>query len=524
MKKVKILFITLFFFILIASPIAQLAGYKWEYNEPFKGLRENQRVKYQKIEWSFTGLKKYFSNFDIWYRDNFGFQRQYNFLHSIIYFKFGISHKPNSSIMGKEGFLFAGNGLNHVVDNYTGKTEFSQNELELFEKSFYNLKEYLAKEGIDFYFVIPPDKISVYLEFLPDYIQKLGPSPLEKLSEFNQDQQLIDLTDTLICAKNKYGNQLYQKTDTHWSLLGSYIGFRKLMSQIEKKHPEISPFRLDSFTVTQSLCEYDLSYVLGLNGFMEDFKFHPLFINKLDSLFRVNFNGDTISFSQFELIGVRDECVIVNKNKPLKVILIKDSFSNYWSGYFNQTFGKNMFLHYDNERVKDLPAIIQSFKPNIVVYEMNERYIKDFPGYSKRMLAEFTFNQLEQVICLTGNDLVNSAITLRNINPTNNSNQFEFETNEGKSSIFFKPIERLRGDFMSVKIEITSPDITFSQFYWNTVQNPEFCEKNVKRFKLNKGFNRIYLEINSTGLKNEIRFDPGYVKGHYVLHNFEIRK
>ncbi|NOR79858.1 MAG: hypothetical protein GQ529_03350, partial [Methyloprofundus sp.] len=98
----------------------------------------------------------------------------------------------------------------------------------------------LAERGIDYLFVIAPNKHTIYGEYLPDHIikkQELSrydqlTSYLEKYTQVN----FLDLRPALLEAKKH--DLLYWERDTHWNRVGAAVAQKALASKlIEMGYP-----------------------------------------------------------------------------------------------------------------------------------------------------------------------------------------------------------------------------------------------------------------------------------------------
>ncbi|MGL5703371.1 MAG: hypothetical protein ACRCW5_09660, partial [Cetobacterium sp.] len=65
--------------------------------------------------------------------------------------------------------------------------------------------------------------------------------------------------------------------------------------------------------------------------------------------------------------------VITKSNKPLKVLVFRDSFTSAMIPYISETFGEVEYIW--SHSVNAHQQKIKEYKPDIVIHEMVERYI-----------------------------------------------------------------------------------------------------------------------------------------------------
>jgi hypothetical protein len=90
-----------------------------------------------------------------------------------------------------------------------------------------------------------PNQHSVYEEYLPDYIVPAKENVFDQIIKSGPGFNLLHLKDTLIASKVFWGDYLYNKTDSHWSEIGAYVGYRKIIDQLKTSLPKIIPILLE---------------------------------------------------------------------------------------------------------------------------------------------------------------------------------------------------------------------------------------------------------------------------------------
>ena len=178
---------------------------------------------------------------------------------------FGVSPAPEV-IVGKSGWLFLAS--DQALDGYRGIDPFTAEELERLRRSLADRKTELEKQGIAFLVVLPPDKQTIYPEFMPDVYTRIGPSRLEQTIAYLREHpgvDCVDLRPALEAAKEERPERpLFLKLDTHWNMYGAFFGYRAAAAELKKRFPQVRPYELSEFVDTERLrANADLTGMLG---------------------------------------------------------------------------------------------------------------------------------------------------------------------------------------------------------------------------------------------------------------------
>lgn len=317
-------------------------------------IADNENLKFK--EFPKIDIKKplqSLSSFKSYYLGNFGLKK--TTVNQYINFKETVLKEeplPNYNLTGKNGWYFLGNNYNNVFYNSFGMTDTKK--VKSITNYLETITQYLTSKNIKFYVVFPPNKHSIYSEYLPFQLEKketlynLLKSELEK----NTTVQLIDLHSLLLQEKKE--NQLYYKTDSHWNDLGAFIAYQHIIDYI-KKDISIEKLELEDYTISTEL------KVLGDNTQMVNIKAKTEVINfEKKTPSKIKILSDDQRFLHFK-----------NESKDYKLMLYRDSFSNALIPFFNETFGDAIYIRDYNINKSN----IENHKPDIVILELVERNI-----------------------------------------------------------------------------------------------------------------------------------------------------
>ena len=312
-------------------------------------------------------------------------------------FKTGVSGYYEKVVIGKNGWLYLGDfykkGLSRGrnVASVTTSDEHIQQWLD----SMSARKTWLQSQGIAMIFAIAPNKHSIYPEYLPEGISIYHPNSTDRLVEesVRHGFDIIDMRPALLEQKQNTP-YLYNKTDTHWTSLGAYIGYQMIMQGLAEFWPNIN-------YVTQNTFKYRAikRKPCCLSGML---KISKHLGNDYDNGYSVNFPGINSNICVAQL-GYNDEIKTECKNSKnkrlsihksasevrndkgrnkLKVMILRDSFGGTHNRLINDAFV--LAWHYHYRKIKDEDAfrrLIEKHQPDAVIYQVVERVLFSKPFY-----------------------------------------------------------------------------------------------------------------------------------------------
>ncbi len=266
--------------------------------------------------------------------------------------------------VGREGWLFYTG--ERALDDYMNVIPFKSEDLEKMGRVLEERRAWLEAKGIKFLILVAPNKATVYSEYLPGFIHKIGEkSRLDQVKTYLEARypklEFVDVREALSRAKRT--QPLYYKTDTHWNGYGAFIAYGELMERIGSDFPTVKKHTLDHFTV--NIQEYKNGYeafVLSQSDYFADeqITLAPKFAPRARDLSppSAHGSGDTI---------IRE----VDDPHLLKAVVFHDSFSQHLIPYLSEDFRRIVFVWKFDFNAE----LIESEKPDIVILECVERYI-----------------------------------------------------------------------------------------------------------------------------------------------------
>lgn len=315
-----------------------------------------------------SGVRSFIAGLEAYFNDHFGFRKR------LIYWDqtwkrvwFGESPVSNV-VIGQKGWLYYTDRLT-AMDLRT-KTFFSPRDLDDWKSLLEGRRDWLARRGIPYIFVIAPDKQTIYPEYLPEWERTAG--SMTKLNQFvvymktNSTVEILDLRPALLRAKAT--QRTYQYTDSHWSEYGDFVACQEVVQALRRQLPNVHSPSLDSFDMKTSVKKGgNLAYMLAAGETMQENDYvsllpraplKPLLVTRDSKNSRIV------------------KCV-ENPDCKGRMVIFGDSFAEGWFPFIGYCFNRvALYRLYDRSggHVWDT-AMIEKEKPNLVVDEILENLL-----------------------------------------------------------------------------------------------------------------------------------------------------
>jgi alginate O-acetyltransferase complex protein AlgJ len=314
------------------------------------------------------------SRFEAYFNDHFGYRnlfiRRYN---RIMKKYFAKSPVPNV-LIGRNNWLFFTES--NLIDDFVGADPFTQSELEIWRSNLEHKRNWLAKQGIRYLFVVAPNKQTIYPEYLPDYLQKdRGQSRLQQLVAYlntHSDVSILDLSAALNEEKKRH--RIYHMTDTHWNNRGAYAAYRAIMERVEQLFPEASlPQSKIIETKIIPGAGGDLAGMLDMADTMQEER--PV-LKMQPTTCSPKIKQALADFWKISDAQTRRNTPLMTKcdTSKLRAVVFRDSFFEALIPFVSEDFNRIVYIWkpYDHAIMKEL---IAQQKPQIVIEEMVERLL-----------------------------------------------------------------------------------------------------------------------------------------------------
>lgn len=339
-------------------------------------VEKRNLAKFPLLPESLKAFSEYPDEFNKYYSDHFGFREVLTTEYFKLVNKLSTRTSVDDVTIGQDGWLFLGSikkgyrGYNDPIGDAININLFTENELKDFAESIVSIKNWLGKKGIEYVYVIAPNKHTIYFEKLPEYVSKQNDkSSTDQLVEYlreHTDVEVVDLRQALLDEKKKH--QVYFKTDTHWNHYGANVAQFEIMKRVHSLFPEhIVPFLLNDNQFRILSAEGgDLARFAKIENIKED-KPQPVFETGCKP---VNENPN---------LKDRDTHTMVCESQKLNVVIFRDSFFTALQPYISRHFHRSTYI-WKQLNYTLLTKYVEQESPDIVIDEVIERSFPYIPS------------------------------------------------------------------------------------------------------------------------------------------------
>jgi hypothetical protein len=326
-----------------------------------------------KLDWDPSVFANFPRQFDAYYADHFGFRdlliRGLS-LARVDWLR--VSSSPYV-ILGRRGWLFF--APEPVGVDYRTAAPLTARQLEAWQRLLEARRDWAARRGIRYLFVIAPDKQSIYREYLPRSLQPRAraTSRLDQLLaqlRDHSDLDVLDLRATMREARRE--DRVYHRTDTHWNYFGAYYAYHRLATELAEWFPSVRPLERDALQfLTEDTQGGDLAGMLGLADRMSEHRLHLLPIQP-----EAHETGEEVVVPEpYRLQHLQERVTQVYDPGLPRGVLFFDSFGEPLRPFLSENFQR---LVYAPEYVFD-PVLIERERPDVVIQLMVERKLAEEP-------------------------------------------------------------------------------------------------------------------------------------------------
>lgn len=329
---------------------------------PDKKSTENRNMR-NEIKINYESFFDIPENITSYANDHFAFRNFLFFAYSVAKAKiFNSASLPEKVILGKKGWFYE---IDKYADaDYRMTNRFHEKDMQLLKSILQKKVSWMQKKGIAFYIMVPPNRNRVYDEFFPERIYKMknfGHNRLDYYKKYLLEQmqfEIIDPSDSL--QYYKYIHDVYYSTDSHWNMFGAWVAYSTLMNRLKIKFPCLQPIQLNELNIKDTFNqEGDLAKLLSLENI---YRRKEVIVSYKDSSKKLNYPAESSIYMRCINKPNRDSC-------HLKLMLFRDSYSNYLIPYLNEHFDEIVCV-WSYDLIQEL---IENEKPDIVLLEVQQR-------------------------------------------------------------------------------------------------------------------------------------------------------
>jgi len=332
---------------------------------------QEKRIKAEKPEFRLDSLHQFGTAYKPYYNDRFPFRNSWIYLNNFIKIRgFGVS-PLDKVVLGKDDWLFMGrqNFETDETEYFRAIKPFTHEELEQWRVTLEQRRDWLNKRGIDYLFVMAPNKSTLYPQFMPSRFRKVGKqSRWDQLYAHLKEHstvEVLDLREAMKKAGESY--RVYRKGDTHWNQYGAFMAYRQIIQTLARYFPGLTPMPLEDFEISyKDRPGGDLAIMLFLQNRV--FRENAVSLTPRRKLHSVR--GKKIDFKHAR---VRQSVVICPKGELPTALLVHDSFTQRLKPYLSEHFSR--IIYFRDWGMGFFPKVIKREKVKLVIDQTTERFL-----------------------------------------------------------------------------------------------------------------------------------------------------
>ena len=275
------------------------------------------------------------------------------------------------AMVGRDGWLFF--PAEGIPDAQLGLEWFTDEELHQMQKVLERRRDWLAAQGIEFLFVVAPNKGTIYPEHLPKWLKPAKTTRLDQFLNHMRNHStvtLLDLRPVLRQAATR--DALYYQADTHWNLMGGLTAAQGIAAALEDRFPNLKPIGRDDFEIRRRPGSGgDLANVAKRPSWPDNNIYQVRPKAHLPGLSFQSTATEGLNYTNYESAATPDpgRVTTVNSRQTTRVLFFGDSFQVGLRPFLGYYFGR---VDYFLQDTIDTDAVCR-VKPALVICEMVER-------------------------------------------------------------------------------------------------------------------------------------------------------
>ncbi|MCY3002176.1 MAG: hypothetical protein NTV21_10260 [Planctomycetota bacterium] len=410
-------------------------------------------------------------------------------------------------------------------------------------------REWCAQRGVKYLFAIAPNKESIYPEFFPARLDKVGPSRREQLVRHvaeRSDFPLLDLTAPILVEKAlaQPGEHLYYRLGTHWNDRGAVPAARALLERLHGELPQVSALAREAFTFAPTDFQDD-SWAGRL--YMEDVlrqdnavaKFARAIPEAAWERVRLFLERKDKTPQERQRFEIRPEAGesggwAIDVLDSMNVDVTREGVALPRAVVFHDSMGEKLrpllaesFSHVAFRWVPDFDTnVIEREKPDVVLQVFVERALAAVSLSSSPLDTQEVLErefQASSATVLSGLSGLTLPVAAKSRIASQTTAELTLEY--GGTALELPPLVVPPGTWPLLRIELDSPVDTALclEFLTGRFSTYSRLARGVQRPLPARSANVVYVKLRVPGLAGRIRLHPGLAAGTYVLRSLEVR-
>lgn len=291
----------------------------------------------------------FFKKFETWFHEHFAFRNEMVYADAKIQGDVFHVSSEDKVIYGKDDWLFYSSSLNDFV----GMKRFTDREKYAVRTTLEMTADYLRDKGISMVLVAPPNKNTLYGQFMPYYDSLIadGEHTVDWLADITAEEG-IPYADLTALLRNE-DETMYLKRDSHWNNKGAFLAYNSIMEALGCEYDRYA----DTEPVWEQTEDGDLNRMLY--SFYGEKEFNYRY--DIPQAYQVTNGAESV-----EDVWIETACQEGNG----KLLMFRDSFGNTLIPFVANQFAQAWFSKEAQYRLEMLADLLS---PDYVVVEKSER-------------------------------------------------------------------------------------------------------------------------------------------------------
>lgn len=331
---------------------------------------ENRRLA-EAPEFKPGSPEEFAGDFEQYFNDHFGLRQNLIYLFRLLEVKVFRVSQAGEVIFGKDGWLFQA-GDEQIAD-IRNNWPFSKAELAEWAQILSQKHAALQERGIEYLFVVAPNKHLIYPEKLPASMNRVrDESRAEQLISYlgeHTDVPVLDLRPVLFEAKKRL--RPYHRTDTHWNAWGAYAGYKALIERLSERLPGLRAVQLGPKDFSRRRTPgRDLARTLSMQDELPETEIHPADWQPECAVHEGLPEDFTLEDQNNEKFWTRCE------KGTGRLLMFRDSYALALMPYLSETFA---YIHYFPASPVPLDGMLEvadEEQPDVIIEERSTRWLR----------------------------------------------------------------------------------------------------------------------------------------------------
>lgn len=439
------------------------------------------------------------ARFEAWHADTFGARDEWlRWHHAQAMLVFGAAPTP-TLLMGRQGWIFfTGDNSRNA---WLGRVRLSDEQIGEWSSRLEARVSYFRERGIDYRFVIAPNKESIYPEMLPEGEWRSGPVPLDQwLSGLSPAARacVLDVRPALLDEKRfddaAAGDFVYFPHGTHWTERAAWRvareldptlpGREALRSTLDESDPG------DSWAINLNLLEH-VRQPVWHREWMEP---HARRTTAID-----------------RHIYMTREAHWVREGGGPRLLLVSDSFGPLLPMYLAEGASELLFrwrLHFPME------ALLEAQPERVVEVLSERRILYGLAPLETGLIAlqEEAWSALQPI----------GAVRVEG-HPRSRFEAGRLALEPGRDKLLLHAPERAPGRRLALRLQLEAPADGIGYLWYLTPMEREYSQRRRYPLAVKKGLNELRFELDNAQILPDLMWAPGSAAGTYTLLSAEAR-